>query len=297
MYLRAFLWATFVGSLFLLVGSFGASLHPVADSIAVFRYWIALVSMVSVALLVHGALRLSALAIFAMALVAQPVVERLYLSRAQQDFAYSLYQKNMLYENTALVPLAQDIRAVGADFVTLQEVSRANVQAYLDLAPDFAAATKCDRLHTSSLAILSKYPRTSTPVLCPQDASGILAMQVQTPDGPLWIVNIHLRWPWPYAQPENLTKIVPILQTLQGPIVVGGDFNAVPWSGALRQVEQATGALRMGPGYKTYLGPYPFFNLPIDHVLAAPGNGRGRVETRPLLGSDHLGLWARFNLP
>ena len=277
----------------LFAASFAGALHPLGDSIAVFRLWIALGVMGSAALVVRGWLRWAAVALLAATPFVQPLATQVALDNARGPYSYSLYQKNMQFQNDQLEALEQDIRDISPDVVLFQEVSRANLALFERLKPAYVTAAQCARRRTSSLTLLSKFPRTDAPILCP-DVNGLLAVQVMSPDGPLWLANIHLRWPWPYDQPQNLAEIAPILEGLSGPIVAGGDFNSVAWSNTLRRVAQATGTRRMGPVYKTYLGRSPYLDVPIDHVLV-PG-GAGRLTTRPLLGSDHLGLLAEFNL-
>lgn len=78
------------------------------------------------------------------------------------------------------------------------------------------------------------------------------------------------------------------------PTVAIGDFNAAPWTNAVRKFQQATG-LRCGPG--AWIGSYPaelggrkfptWLALPIDIAMA--GHGARVVSRRhgPLIGSDH----------
>ena len=290
---RRFFLGVFAVCLAGLAASFAGRLHPVGDTIAVFRFWLAVAAMVCAMCVLRGGLRWAAgiavLATFAV----QPVLVSWELGRRAGPFDYAVYQKNMLFENDALAELEADIRQLSPDFIFFQEVSRANLGMVTALRQDQTAAAHCARRRTSSLVILSKFPRTDADFLCP-DTNGVLAMQVATPDGPLWLVNIHLRWPWPFSQPQNLQEIVPELAKLSGPMLVGGDFNAVAWSDAVRQIEVATATKRLGPIQNTYFGHGRAFAVPIDHVLTP--DGTGRIDTRPLLGSDHLGLLAEFNL-
>jgi len=77
-------------------------------------------------------------------------------------------------------------------------------------------------------------------------------------------------------------------------MLIAGDFNMVPWGSSVRSIAKAAESERIG-GYVT---TFPAFGglapLAIDHVLI-PKGGQGQIETRPLLGSDHLGLVARFS--
>jgi len=84
----------------------------------------------------------------------------------------------------------------------------------------------------------------------------------------------------------------PILEGLDAPVVVGGDFNMVPWSNLVADAQEATGTVYSGARAATYWikGWAP---VPIDHVLAGGGTG----EVLPLLDSDHKGVLARIFIP
>ncbi len=118
-------------------------------------------------------------------------------------------------------------------------------------------------------------------------------MQVEGPQGRLWLVSIHLHWPWPYRQAAQLATLVPMIEGLDGPTVIAGDFNMVRWSTALGALRTAGRVRNAGPVRGTYPQFGPLLVLPIDHVLAPGG---GTVALRPLLGSDHLGLVAEVGL-
>ena len=126
-------------------------------------------------------------------------------------------------------------------------------------------------------------------------ASGMAAMQVETPDGPVWVVSLHLHWPYPMGQAAQVRSLVPQLESLSGPVVLGGDFNMVPWSHAMRVIARATASKRIGvPQYSLPLKR--LYTLPIDHVLVNRNAKPAITEKRPLLGSDHFGVLARFHI-
>jgi endonuclease/exonuclease/phosphatase (EEP) superfamily protein YafD len=124
-------------------------------------------------------------------------------------------------------------------------------------------------------------------------APGLAAMQVLVTDSqgqsPVWIVSVHLHWPWPHTQQDHVAVLLPVLAGLEGSVVMGGDFNMVRWAHSVRQMAVAARATPAGPSSGTYLGFAPLMRLPIDHVFSPGG---GRLELRPPLGSDHLGLLA-----
>ena len=122
---------------------------------------------------------------------------------------------------------------------------------------------------------------------------GLAALQAEGPEGRVWLVALHIHWPWPYGQAAHLDRLVPVLERLDGPVLLAGDFNAVPWSVAVGRVVQAVGGRLAGPVRGTFPRFGPLLVLPIDHVIAPEG---GTLDLRPLLGSDHRGVVARVGI-
>jgi endonuclease/exonuclease/phosphatase (EEP) superfamily protein YafD len=79
-----------------------------------------------------------------------------------------------------------------------------------------------------------------------------------------------------------------------GPVAVVGDFNATPWSAAVKRMIASTG-LRYGPGAR--IGTFPaelagrlwptWVGIPLDLVLAGQGAAVASRRHGPLIGSDH----------
>ncbi|MEQ9257924.1 MAG: endonuclease/exonuclease/phosphatase family protein [Roseovarius sp.] len=271
--------------------SFLGMVHPVGDSLAVFRLGIAALALALLwparpgrlpAILLLGALPLMAAGSVLWHKLPGP-----------ESGALTLYQKNMFHRNSDIAGLAADILQAAPDIVTLQEVSVEN-ELLLDLLwQAYPAQHLCRYNRRSGVAVLTKLPLAQpegTGRFCSADI-GLAGLRVETPAGPHWALSLHLAWPWPGRQPLQLAKIDAALAQVPGPRLLGGDFNMVPWSHALRQVARATGATRAAPSVPSFsLRGVP---LPIDHVFAPAG---GQAVARPWLGSDHRGLFARLRL-
>lgn len=273
--------------------SFAGAIHPIGDSLAVFRFWLALLLVACAVVLLIGRRGALLALLAACGVAALPIVVGKLSSKPRGDLAYTLYQKNLLYSNAEMADLSQDILNSGADFVTLQEVFHKLEPAYNRLAQNYAAALLCQNNGVGGNAVLSRWPMVEGTDTCIKN-TGFALMQVETPDGPVWVASLHLPWPYPFQQHEQVDRIVPVLNALNGPVVVAGDFNMVPWSHAVRQIEKAARSERAGPVVRTLTKTAGILRLPIDHVLV-PG-GQGLMEIRPLLGSDHLGVVMHFNL-
>ena len=200
----------------------------------------------------------------------------------------TLYQKNLLFRNPTPQAVVDDILARAPDIVTLQEVSDSNRVILEDLAPTYPAQMFCDYASVGGIAVLSRWPATGQQVCLP--GQGLTALQVMGPQGPVWVASVHLHWPWPFGQAPQARALMAELAALDGPVILAGDFNMVPWGWSVRGLINAAGGQRV-----TGLQPTLWkrgIPLPIDHV-AAPGGGS--FEVLPRLGSDHNGILARVH--
>ncbi len=263
--------------------------HPAGDSFAVFRaQGVAALVLVASGALAMGA-RWPGLGGLVLALVAGGQLVLAY-NRADDAGAVTVYQKNMLWRNDDLAALEADIRAVAPDVLTLQEVSQPNRALLAALADVLPVQVYCPFRRVGGTAVATRWPMVPGTETC---APGLAALQAEGPEGRVWLVSIHLHWPWPYVQASHVQLILPVLAAMQGPVVVAGDFNMVRWSQALAGVRAAARVENAGPVRGTYPEFGPLLVLPIDHVLAPEG---GSLEVRPLLGSDHRGLVGRVGL-
>lgn len=284
--------AALFAALALCAGALGPVL-PQGDSFAVFRgeaaVFLGLLALLLWALRAprravgFGCLALGALGSLAPYWLSAP-------ANASAGPGIALYQKNVSYRLIDNPAIAADIVAAAPEIVTLQEVTPQN-RAVLDLLPeDYVTRHHCPR---AGLAVASIYPAIPGTALC-TDPRGLAAITVETPQGPLRILSLHLHWPWPDEQAPQVARLMETLQAGEAPTVLGGDFNMVRWSHTLHRIARATGTRPVGRPTATLPAPGLLMGgLAIDHVLAPEP---GTVETRPRLGSDHLGLLARFRL-
>jgi endonuclease/exonuclease/phosphatase (EEP) superfamily protein YafD len=263
-------------------GSFAGALHPLGDSLAVFRIPLAVVFALLVIWSKWPAWLRWSLAVLCIAAMV-PIVAQKYVSHPAGPVR--IYQKNLLFENDQVTGLAADIRAAQPDIVMLQELTSRNAPLVRDLRAEYPFQASCALVEWARVAILSRWPVEGE--ICIEN-QGLVGVQVASPDGPFWAVSLHAFWPWPHGQAEQLEALMPVLSELEEPVVIAGDFNMVPWSHTLGVLSRATGTTRAGPLFPTFtkLGA----PLPIDHVYAPGG---GQATPRPLLGSDHNGVLAQ----
>ena len=275
----------------LLAFSYAGALHPAGDSFAVFRQPLAMLfGLVVIWSSWSWMIRwpLATLAIAAILHMSLPVLRAGTLSAEDisPDHDFTLYQQNLLFSRHGDNAWLDAVQRQEAELVTLQEVSGRNLALLEDLKADYPHQTLCPFAAIGGVAVLSKWPALET--RCAEN-NGLAAMKVDAPSGPIWIVSLHLHWPWPYRQPAQVSRLIPVLEALDGDVVIGGDFNSVRWSYTVRRIAVATGTEMAGPYRPTFQLPKLRTPIGIDHVLTDPSFFAQvyRVET---LGSDHNGV-------
>jgi endonuclease/exonuclease/phosphatase (EEP) superfamily protein YafD len=290
--MRVYRWvlaAAGLGILLALALGYLGRWHAAGDSFAVFRAQGAVaLALVAGLGLMMGARRLAAVGLVVAALTGGPLLAAYQTAGDAGDL--TLYQKNMLFRNGDLAALAADIRAVAPEVLTLQEVSEPNRALLAGLEDVLPHQIFCPFGSVGGTAVATRLEPVPGTLTC---ARGLAALQVEGPRGRVWLVSVHLHWPWPYGQAAHLEALLPVIAGLEGAVVVAGDFNMVCWSAALAAVREAARVSHAGPVRGTFPHFGPLLVLPIDHVLAPGG---GNVELRPLAGSDHRGLLARVRV-
>ena len=279
-----------------LVASYAGVLHPAGDSIAVFRRGIvvALAALSMIMLISGGRYR----GFLGLVICAAAFLDMLPTGsqRSAGGEAIVVYQKNMLVLTDRTNRLEQDIRDSGADIVMLQEVHPRNQSILNDLRDAYPFQHICPYILDGSLAVLSKWSADG-PVLPCQDNMGLAAMRIDTGRHRLWVASVHLRWPWPYDQADQIKVVTDQISGLAEPLVIAGDFNMVHWSYGLRRMARSAGVRLAGAAGPTFDLPDVPISLPIDHVYMPNGARAARSEPRPAFGSDHKGVVATFELP
>lgn len=257
-----------------------------ADSIALLRPLAALGVLVAAIAVRHRFTRImfAACGLVALASVA---VFLWPSSVSQTEPSLRVYSKNLLALNTRIEDLAQDIRAAEPDVVMLQEVSDVNSALIEELSDELPYAHMCRFPAWIGIAVLSRTPFTAPP-LC-SDQRAVAAAQVAVDGREFWAVSVHIPWHWPGPGSAGEDAALRVISQLEGPVLLAGDFNSFPWTHRVRRLAAAAGGEVLGPMRPTYhLRGVPLF---LDHVIAPNG---GRVQTRPRIGSDHLGLVAEL---
>lgn len=205
-----------------------------------------------------------------------------------------VYAANLFYLNNDTARIRRSIEAADADIVVLIELASdpvLKIDQLLEGYPHRVASMRLDQTRGPSRSLIaSRWPLTARDD--PPDGLHAVAATVRTPLGPVNVVGVHLTRPWPFqhswGQISQTMALDAVVQTLDGPVVVAGDFNSVSSARIGKQIQQDIG-LRPAPGFPgTWPGGLPSaLGITIDQVYASPDLAFiSRRLGRPT-GSDH----------
>jgi endonuclease/exonuclease/phosphatase (EEP) superfamily protein YafD len=297
----------------LAAGFFGAW-HPALDSFSHFRVHLAAVlAIAALPMLVSPRLKAGALAIAVALLAVATTSGNVPAPAIGMDYSplravsaerpvYRLIQLNLRFNNPSPELVLSMIGRERPDVVTLTEVT-ADWEARLKLvSAAYPFQHVCPRAGRYwSVAVLSRRPfaEGTEPGCEPRGALGVVPISFG--GRRVDVVAVHLAWPWPLEQDWQIGGLVPYLETVGADAVLGGDFNAVPWSHAVHRVAGAGGfEIAPSPG-ATWLWrrlPRSFApaGLPIDQLMAKGGVAVHSVRRLPATGSDHFPVLMEFSL-
>jgi endonuclease/exonuclease/phosphatase (EEP) superfamily protein YafD len=165
----------------------------------------------------------------------------------------------------------------------------AEVFPYADFRPIGRRAGRI--VYTDNAVLLSKFPFTFEADL----GQGIL-YRINAPK-PFHLLLVHTIAPFTYAMDEARTNWFNELpeQQLPRPLVIMGDFNAVPWDPPFLNMVRQLDMSYANAWLPTYNVHAPA--VPIDHILMSP-HIRSLQSRRFLVPhTDHFGLLADIQLP
>lgn len=267
----------------LFVGGFFGHLHPLLDSIAIGR-WVSAYAFLAFVFLHAAFSGRKGRAIFLVGIIA--VIGGLHrMGPGGEDGPVRVYTKNLLFRNADMAPIVADIRAANPDVVVLQEISSHNRYVLDELQTFLPHIAVCPWQGWNGMAILSRWPMESDQTRCSNDRS-LMASKIIGPSDDFWMISAHLQHPWPDIQWPLLERSLPVMQNLDAPVIVAGDFNTMYWTAAARKV----GAMTNTQPIRTKAPTFFLWNvgLHLDQVWAA----HGRAHVRPRFGSDHRGIVA-----
>jgi endonuclease/exonuclease/phosphatase family metal-dependent hydrolase len=219
-----------------------------------------------------------------------------------------LVSANLLYTNSQIRQLGNDLAAQDADVVVVQEVTD-EVLAQLKLSAlwtNYAFRSTDPRPLFDGAATFSRYPIADGRTI---DVAGhpMLLTDLETPAGTVRLINVHTVAPLTFADAALWAEQFPALDQLVAdspyPTVLAGDFNATLDHTPLENLVNGPvrDAFRVaGSGFGL---TWPRLDFPapqlmrLDHVLVSPTVSVASITQQVSVGSDHLRVVAELGIP
>jgi endonuclease/exonuclease/phosphatase (EEP) superfamily protein YafD len=202
-------------------------------------------------------------------------------------------------------PIARFLLHQDADIVVLQEIAPRQATALAALLRErYPHSHACRPQDRCAAAIFAKQAWVAAGrEEWTRDSPEMIWAQFDGADvGKLRVIGVHLALPLrPDTQTRHVERLIARRASVDGPVLIAGDFNMTPWSYRLQRLLASTGLrrhaifLRSWPTDRQFRLPAPAFL--IDHVLTTPDIASVSIRTGPKMGSDHLPVIARVRLP
>ncbi len=214
---------------------------------------------------------------------------------------FRLVHLNLRYDNREPAEVLSMIGRERPDVVTLVEVSE-HWRPWLDrIAAAYPHRLVCpEPSRVGAAAILSRRPFLGDGDC--HDGGAMATAALDVAGRRLDVAALHLGWPWPFSQPWQTYRMMPVLEAMaaEESVLLAADLNAVPWSNTARQLAGAGGldiVRGIGPTWLTPRLPSalrPLVGLPIDNVMRRGAVDILAVRRLEAVGSDHLPLLVEF---
>lgn len=205
---------------------------------------------------------------------------------------------NVLLSNASLADLMVWLNAENPDVLVMTEVTPQHVEEIAEAMSDSGYAHQVlePRHHAFGMTIYSRFPvldysfEMLTADTLMEGGPITLIARIETEQGILGVAGVH---PFPpsiqasmEARNRQLDDAVYLLENITDPLIVVGDYNATPWSPALRRFAEELGlhGFNVAATWPVWFG---FAGIPIDHALVSNELLFGRIEVGPNIGSDH----------
>jgi len=297
MFIRLIYVLIFGSTLVVLLG-FLNTIHPFFDSLAHFRVHF-LIILASLLVLLFFMLRSKMRYIIVFIILS--IFVYLYTLIQRVDSIPSVVVKehitmmqfNLNFRNKNLDKVQDCLLKKSIDIATFQEVTHAHKAKLEELKDKYPYQAYCEFATVGGEMILSKYSFTGNGGCV--KGQGLVWREIDAGNKKFSLVSLHLHWPYPYGQYNQITTLSKELEKIKGSIIVAGDFNAAPWSHAVDRIAKAShsriiSGIRWSIKVDTPIAPVW---LPIDHILSS-GFISEQITTGKDLGSDHLPILSTF---
>lgn len=194
----------------------------------------------------------------------------------------------------------------GADFLVLAEYHAEGGAIPADLTSAYPYFSSCSEPHDCNVVLLSRHkPVAERRELSASDNGLRMVWTDFEIDGaPLRLAGVHLQRPYPATRYEVLREelLAFLRESDEDNLILAGDFNAAPWSFALRRFDDESSLTRHDRAMPTWPAapwtrlrlPAPEAFMPLDHVYSGSNWRLVSVRRGPRTGADHFPIEADF---
>ncbi|WP_299459570.1 endonuclease/exonuclease/phosphatase family protein [uncultured Microscilla sp.] len=233
----------------------------------------------------------------------QPYVQTQSQKPVKLADTFKVLHLNVHGRNAQHTQLVEQLLRQEADLLALIEVNHRWAKVLkkgLHKQYPYAFVYPVDNLF-SGIAIFAKYPLKNVQYIF-NDEPPTVAGDVLLPQGKVHFISTHIsapilqgRIPRRYSQMDKIAQ--QIKQHREKPLVLLGDFNAVPWERLIRDFKQTT---HLQGTHTSWLPTFPtwalWMGIPIDYIFYSPQLYCQKLNTFKYTGSDHVGLVGEFGL-
>ncbi len=209
--------------------------------------------------------------------------------------ALRLVTFNKYWRNEDAVRIAEYLESTNADVIALQEVESPSFLTELrQRTPSYPYAYATTRMR-HGVVLLTRWPlvHAETVELVPGGAS--IAKAVMEWRGQrVTVMGVHLHWPIGAhdvaMRNAELERLLQLAHEVDGPLIVGGDFNLTAWSPNFLAVRDDPQLRDCAEGHRlpvTWPTFFPPLGIRIDQCLRSKEWEVTQVASGPYLGSDH----------
>lgn len=216
---------------------------------------------------------------------------------------FSLISFNVLGENPRGADLADFLIEEAPDVAVILEAPA--LHDHLDqMWAAFPFNAGCGPGDRCDMAVFSRHRLSGVEVLPFYSLPGrLIVATLELETGPITLIAAHLTKPY-YGDwhDRQLERLAELLDRIEGPLVLAGDFNSQPFVRAFRRVLLERSGLRLASRMQQTwpalgLAGSRYAGFAIDHVLVRGDVSPVSVELiEDPIGSNHRGFLSRFDL-
>ena len=183
---------------------------------------------------------------------------------------FKVLSYNVGRRNRDVNAMAAVIRREQPDILLLQELRQDRVKDFInnldDLYPDAELHFTYDP--DTLQAVASRYPQTLLAMM--PEKGRAQKVQLETPNGPVTVINIHTYFPdWQGRYEETSSLLAEDVIPTDGPLILGGDFNTTDQTQIYRMVNQHLYNAHQEAGWG-FGFTFPFRRRPIRGIFPVP---------------------------